>query len=304
LRASATAVASRASSVLGAFVLLLGGGLGCRRDRHDDLWARWPMPNARLPGLPNPHSYDTTAKDVVIDRITGLMWERTLSNTFLTFENAGKRCAGLELGGHHDWRLPSRIELVSLLDTTRTQPSIDADAFPGTPSDWFWTSSLAVDDPRAAWYVYFYFGYPKTDDVSGRFSVRCVREDRAAPSPRPRYEVGGDDVLDVATGLRWQRAVSGGAASFEVARQYCAGLDLGGQRSWRVPTLPELLTLIDERATSPMIDRVTFPGTPGEPFWTSSTFANGKELAWYVRFDRGDGLYGRLIETFRVRCVR
>ena len=50
--------------------------------------------------------------------------------------------------------------------------------------------------------------------------------------------------------------------------------------------------------------RSAFPDTPGEPFWTSSTFANGRELAWYVRFDQGSGLYGRLIEPFRVRCVR
>ena len=53
-----------------------------------------------------------------------------------------------------------------------------------------------------------------------------------------------------------------------------------------------------------MIDRTAFPDTPAEPFWTSSTFANGAELAWYVRFDQGNGLYGRLIESFRVRCVQ
>jgi hypothetical protein len=43
---------------------------------------------------------------------------------------------------------------------------------------------------------------------------------------------------------------------------------------------------------------------PLDAFWSSSTFANGKELAWYVRFDHGNGLYGRLIEPFRVRCVQ
>ncbi len=42
---------------------------------------------------------------------------------------------------------------------------------------------------------------------------------------------------------------------------------------------------------------------PLDAFWSSSA-ANGKELAWYVRFDHGNGLYGRLIEPFRVRCVQ
>ena len=138
------------------------------------------MPNVRLPGLPNPHSYETQTPGVVVDRVTGLSWQRNLPDKFYTFEAAERQCAGLELAGHRDWRLPSRIELVSLLDTTRIQPSIDMAAFPGTPIDWFWTASPAADNPAAAWYVYFYFGYPKTDDRTNSFSVRCVRSERSA----------------------------------------------------------------------------------------------------------------------------
>ena len=268
-----------------------------------DPWARWPMPNARLPGLPNQHAYDTATPGVVVDRVSGLMWQRKLPNTFLTRADAERQCDDLVLGGHHDWRLPSRIELVSLIDTTRTQPSIDTEAFPSTPSDWFWTSSLAADDPSAAWYVYFYFGYPKTDDMTSRFSVRCVRSDRLFRRPSSHYEMQADEVRDIGTGLRWQRKPPGKSLTFDAARSYCHRLTLGGAKGWRVPTLGELLTLIDERAPAPMIDGQAFPRTSGEPFWTSSAFANGNELAWYVRFDRGNGLYGRPIEPFRVRCV-
>jgi Protein of unknown function (DUF1566) len=269
-----------------------------------DPWARWPMPNAHLPGLPHPHRYDTTADGVVVDQVTGLMWQRRLPNAFFTFDGAGRHCDEMTLAGHHDWRLPSRIELVSLLDTTRTQPSIDVETFPGTPSDWFWTSSPANGDPSAAWYVYFYFGYPKTDDRGSKFSVRCVRSARAPAPPKPRYAVRTGDVLDADTGLDWQRVVSSKPLPFDRAARYCARLVAAGKKGWRVPTLTELLTIVDERTDSPMIRRAAFPDTPGEPFWSSSTFANGKELAWYVRFDSGAGLYGRLSEAFRVRCVR
>jgi hypothetical protein len=262
------------------------------------------MPNAPRKGLPHPHRYETTTDGVVVDSVTGLMWQRLLPNKFFTFEGAVRRCEEMTLGGHHDWRLPSRIELVSLIDTSRTQPSIDVDAFPGTPSDWFWTASPANGDPSAAWYVYFYFGYPKTDDRGSKFSVRCVRSDRGRVPPKPRYDVRTQDVLDADTGLDWQRASSGKALPFEGAARHCAGLAAAGKRGWRVPTLTELLTIVDELTDSPMIRRVAFPDTPGEPFWSSSTFANGKELAWYVRFDNGAGLYGRLNEPFRVRCVR
>ena len=144
------------------------------------------MPNARLPGLPNPHRYDTAAA-VVTDKITGLMWQRNLADKFFTFQEAGRVCDELTVGGYEDWRLPSRIELVSILDMTRTQPSIDVTAFPGTPNEWFWSSSVAADNPKAAWYVYFYFGYPKTDDMTNRFSVRCVRTAEArTPLPACR----------------------------------------------------------------------------------------------------------------------
>jgi hypothetical protein len=267
-------------------------------------WARWPMPNVRLAGLPNPHSYDTQTPGVVVDRVTGLIWQRNLPEKFYTFGAAQRQCDGLELAGHRDWRLPSRIELVSLLDTTRIQPSIDMTAFPSTPIDWFWTSSLAADNPSAAWYVYFYFGYPKTDDMTNSFSVRCVRSERP-PSPLAvHYDVHAHEVLDLATGLRWQRVPAPKPLPFRAAAAYCDHLKLGPKKGWRAPTLVELLTLIDEGAAAPMIDRTAFPDTPSEPFWTSSTFANGAELAWYVRFDQGAGLYGRLIEAFRVRCVQ
>jgi hypothetical protein len=261
------------------------------------------MPNAPLPGLPHPHSYDLGTPDVVVDRITGLMWQRRASSTLVTWMKAQQACGDLTLAGHGDWRLPSRIELVSLLDTRRTQPSIDVEAFPGTPSDWFWTSSRAADDPNAAWYVYFYFGYPRTDDVTNAFSVRCVRSPPPAQPSPIRYEAQAQEARDVATGLRWERAPTTEPLTFEAARTYCKGLRIGGDEHWRVPTLGELLTLVDEHASSPMIDRAAFPGTVPDAFWSSSTFANGSELAWYVRFDRGSGLYGRLVESFHVRCV-
>lgn len=262
------------------------------------------MPNAPLPGLTHPQSYDTTVPGVVVDRITGLMWQQALANKFFAFDDAQVECAQLTLSGYHDWRLPSRIELVSILDVTRIQPSINIKAFPGTPEDWFWTASVAADNPLSAWYVYFYFGYPKTDDRTNRFSVRCVRTPTPRTAPAARYDIQADAVRDVGTGLTWQRLVPTETLPFDGASAYCSQLALQGKKGWRVPSLGELLTLIDERAAvSPMIDVAAFPNTPSEPFWSSSTFANGPALAWYVFFDNGSGLYGLPTAAHRVRCV-
>lgn len=264
------------------------------------------MPNARLPGLANPQTYDTRSNpQVVTEQVTGLMWQRDVENTFVPFDDAQRACAALKLGGYNDWRLPSRIELISLLDMSRTQPSINLEAFPNAPSEWFWTSTSASDDPTSAWYVYFYAGYPKTDAKSNRFSYRCVRSATPRLHPPTHYEILADRVRDLSTGLTWQRAILDKQIPVHAARDYCARLKLGGKKGWRVPTEGELFTLVDESAaTSPRIDASAFPNTPGEPFWSSSFFANGPAMSWYVAFDHGDGRYGFPTEKYRVRCVQ
>jgi Protein of unknown function (DUF1566) len=276
-----------------------------------EAWASWPMPNSPSSRLPNPQTYDTSIEGVAVDGVTGLMWQRSAFTDGATFEEAKRECDQLTLAGFAGWRLPSRIELLSIVDLSRTQPSINLAAFRKTPSDWFWTSSVASDNPAAAWYVYFYFGYPKTDDKTNRFAVRCVRTaapratPRAAPSApaAPRYDARGLDVRDTATGLTWQREVPTRAFAFEGARAYCAQLTLGGKTGWRVPSMGELLTLIDEHASAPMIDTAAFPATPRESFWTSSVFADTPAMAWHVYFDHGNALYGLVSGAHRVRCV-
>lgn len=262
------------------------------------------MPNSPRGGLPNQQKFDTAIPGVVVDEITGLMWQREVANKFLTFDQAQRECGQFKLAGYEDWRLPSRIELESIADTSRNQPSIDPSAFPNTPIDWFWTSSVAADNPHAAWYVYFYFGYPKTNDKHNLFSFRCVRDATKHEAPAAHYEIQATTVRDVGTGLTWQRAVPDKKFPFGEAQAYCAQLTLGGKRGWRMPSLQELLTLIDEHAaTGPLVDRTAFPNTPSEQFWTSSIFASSPVTSWYVFFNRGDGLYGMNTEKYRARCV-
>jgi hypothetical protein len=270
-------------------------------------WATWPIPNFAASGLPHPQSYDTSTAGTVLDLVTGLMWQRKVAPGTQTFDDAIAGCDDLRLAGHHDWRLPSRMELVSILDLAETEPSIDRSVFAGTPSDWFWTSSVAADSPTAAWYVYFYFGYPKTDERTSPFRARCVRTEKAPAftgDPDTHYTVRSTSVHDQGTDLTWQRATAPAAMSFDAALDYCLHLKLEGHPDWRLPSMPELVSLVDERASNPAIDAKAFPGTPSESFWTSSRFGNKSAEAWHVYFDHGAALYGLLKATHRVRCVR
>lgn len=154
-----------------------GGAAGAPGGGDPNAWANWPMPNPVATALPNPQSYDTATSGVVVrDRVTGLTWERSVDLGGRLWADAGAYCDGLSLDGHDDWRLPTLIELVSLVDFTQQNPSIDATAFPATPADSFWTSSPVVGSPGDFWYVQFTtgFNYPGHSDFLP-IKVRCVR---------------------------------------------------------------------------------------------------------------------------------
>ena len=103
----------------------------------------------------------------VIDATTGLEWTAKPigDGKQFTQREAEDACGALELAGHTDWLLPTRQELLSLVDLSRYSPAIDTEAFPAFPSDWFWTRDLCAWSSASAWLVNFYYGrvgnYPR-----------------------------------------------------------------------------------------------------------------------------------------------
>jgi hypothetical protein len=61
------------------------------------------------------------------------------------------------------------------VDFSRHDPAIDPEAFPDTPSEWFWTASPYANFGNYALVVDFYNGYADDNDVSDYNRVRCVR---------------------------------------------------------------------------------------------------------------------------------
>lgn len=60
------------------------------------------------------------------------------------------------------WRIPNVKELSSLVDSTRSSPSIDTDAFPNTPGErhsYYWSSTPYQNNSMSAWFVGFGNGY-------------------------------------------------------------------------------------------------------------------------------------------------
>lgn len=135
-------------------------------------WANWPMPNSPPEG-PNTQSYSFQG-DIVRDVVTGLSWQRNIPSDSFDQPQAVAYCAGLVLGGLAGWRLPGRIELVSIVDTRKYSPSIDSAAFPGTPKERFWSSSRSAN-VQGAWCVDFDTGSTNIATMVERLRVRCVR---------------------------------------------------------------------------------------------------------------------------------
>lgn len=131
----------------------------------DTGWVHWPMGEA-----PDHRSM----KEAIRDRVTGLTWQRIPEQRSFSWDEAKAYCELLELAGYTDWRLPRRMEMVSIVDYGRRSPALKGELF-GSVSGVFWSSSVFAGDNAQAWYVYFEDGSVGTDDVLRKWQVRCVR---------------------------------------------------------------------------------------------------------------------------------
>ena len=141
----------------------------------DTRWPQYP-----LPGTPShDRSYQITStggEETVIDCVTGLEWQRAVTADTYTQADAIRHCNGLTLAGS-GWRLPSTIELMTLVDyaVLPPGPTIDVTAFPATPTEWFWSSSPIAYSAVYGWYVNFGDGTAMSVGADAAYRTRCVR---------------------------------------------------------------------------------------------------------------------------------
>ena len=119
-------------------------------------------------------SYTDNGDGTVTDTSTGLMWQQAGSSN-KTWEQALAYCAGLNLGGHTDWRMPAIKELRSLADNIQYSPAINTMYFPDTSASWYWSSTTCANVTYDAWNVNFYFGDVNGYNKSNSYYVRAVR---------------------------------------------------------------------------------------------------------------------------------
>ena len=123
---------------------------------------------------------DASAWSAVLDTRHGLIWSADnlsgKSGQRLDHAAATTACAALDLAGAKDWRLPTRTELLTLVDDTRHEPAIDTEFFPTTEQAYYWTSTPCAWRPgSAAWCVSFDSGFVVSNHHDLECFVRAVR---------------------------------------------------------------------------------------------------------------------------------
>lgn len=185
------------------------GHFGRDVEDNTDIDGRAGFSFTKIDALGNVLPPDANSWTCVLDNVTGLMWEvktddgglRDSGWTYTWYDTGsnegvqnGGECSdnincdtgkfveqvnSVGLCGYHDWRLPTREALRTIVDYSPfADPTIDTDWFPFTAKHKYWSTSGWAFNSDYAWYVDFgidYGGGALSTYVWGSFRVRLVR---------------------------------------------------------------------------------------------------------------------------------
>jgi hypothetical protein len=244
------------------------------------------MPNPPSANLPNPFSYTDNGNGTVLDNVTGLVWQKVVSGS-ATWAAAPAYCSSLTLPAPAGmtWQVPTRIQLLSIVDYT-TGAAVDAPFLgsgqpPGGKYTWTstpWVVSQISTKPQDAWMVNFGGGGGLTSNAASQTAtewIRCVAAPPVTALPYPHYvQVADGEVGDVETGLIWAQASYNILVTQTAAVAYCEALGLNAH-AWRLPSVNELASLVDDNPdiskVSPAIDQCIFSDTSANTYYISSS---------------------------------
>jgi hypothetical protein len=242
---------------------------------------------------------------VITDSVTGLQWRKDVIDDKL-WSGAGPACAALNVSdaGTPPWRLPTRLELVSLLDfgaVPKLLQPVELDVL--TKANSVWTSTDAKGNPGSlAWIVNFSVGNVGGAPKTSALPVRCVRG--TPPAPKLQVNATCKVVSDVGTGLMWQQAADAPQYVWQDALKHCEGLVHAETADWRLPSAKELMTIVLDSAVQPAIDAQVFQGALTATYWTSTPNLSKPGDARVVDFSIGASFSNVMSAPFHVRCVR
>ena len=288
-----------------------------------------PMSFSVVPGRP--------LTECVRDNVTGLVWEGKEASGYF---GGGQTFTSLNDGeindaftyvlvanyyatcGYYDWRLPTRAELLTIMNYGASAPKLNASWFPNTEGVGFGNYLASESNSAMAgntWTV-------RPDGLSLRGGepntflkkVRLVRGKQRAGN---RFSVGtapyaGDMadnmVTDSWTGLQWRRCLEGqawnGTTCLGNTIRYDYETALNNAEAtpgWRVPNVKELNSLVVlAKQSPPLFDTTAFPNAQELWNWSSTPHIEDPHFAVYVDFLGGEVGFGGRGGGAAIRLVR
>jgi hypothetical protein len=251
----------------------------------------------------NVPTYSSTVSTLT-DSVTGLAWQINPETVTKTQADALGYCAELSLGGQDDWRLPTRLEYVTMLDEGLPGGFAVPTQIPSGTTGIKWTASASGMSASDFFVVEDDFGRFNVAGSESKYRARCVR----GPALAGTLTVGTDTVIDSMTELEWQRtSLDDGDRSWAEALDYCETLTHATKDDWRLPNVKELVTIVDETATvAPAIDEASFGDSDASRYWSSTPAMTFLEERFAFTLDTSFGSTPiiKMTDAAAARCVR
>ena len=255
----------------------------------------------------NPPFYLNNGNGTITDTITGLMWQQ-VDGGEMTFDKATTYANDLVLGGFSDWRMPTVLELHSILHLDKNNPALNTTYFTSPTAQYWWSGQKQVNDATKAWCANAGGGvgnHPISETVSAggakKFHVRAVRDISSPTMIATRFlDNKNGTTNDQLTGLIWQQ-VPTDSMTWEQALIAAEALSLGGSSLWRMPNIKELQSISEATIYNPSINKTYFSGISTAWYWSSTSLANQSTRAWYL--DNQFGITTQALKTNKLRLL-
>lgn len=109
-------------------------------------------------------------------------------------------------------------------------------------------------------------------------------------------------VVDQKTGLMWDNRDLCKKYTHDEAMREAETMSVAGYTDWRLPTIEELVSIVDYSKYNPAIDNIF--NCQSSRYWLSTTYALNIAYAWAVNFNDGGVNANTKTNTFYVRCCR
>jgi hypothetical protein len=150
-------------------------------------------------------------------------------------------------------------------------------------------------------------------------TAQGVSPSYTGPTQHPTY-TSDYTTTDNYTGLVWRSCSEGqtgagcaggastssfaaGSASCSALNAMNAGNGYAGSTNWRLPTMRELLTLLDYSLAVYTINTAIFPNTANFAYWSSTPYPPNGGFAWYTDYTNGNSFATTNTNPYHSRCV-